>query len=101
MRTGWIGLFLLSVTLCMPVACQPTKEATRATGRNLQNVERGMSPSDVRVIMGAPRQTVRKNDEVQWMVYGTPAHRFMIYFQNERVVALPRSEETPAYSSVP
>jgi hypothetical protein len=51
--------------------------------------------------MGAPRQTVRDDDEVQWMVYGTPAHQIMIYFQNERVVALPRGAGAPVYSDVP
>jgi len=101
MRTDWIGLFFLSLALCIPVACQPTEEATRESGPNLQTVERGMSPSDVRAIMGPPRQTVRENGDVQWMVYGTPAHQVMIYFRDERVVALPRSGAAPVYSGVP
>ena len=101
MRTDWIGLFFLSLALCMPVACQPTEEATRTTTRDLQNVERGMSPSDVRAVMGPPRQTVQENGDVQWMVYGTSAHQVMIYFRNERVVALPRRGAAPVYSGVP
>lgn len=101
MRTGWTGLLFLSVTLCMPVACQPTENATRETGPSLQHVERGMSPSDVRAVLGPPRQTVRENGDVQWMVYGTSAHRVMIYFRDDRVVALPRDAEAPVYSGVP
>ena len=101
MRTGWTGLLFLSVALCTPVACQSSQEATRTPSRVLQEVERGMSPSDVRAVMGAPRQTMRDDGEVRWMVYGTSAHQVMIYFRDERVVALPRSAAAPVYSDAP
>ena len=100
MRAGWTTLFVFALLLCTTVACRSSQEATRKPSSSLQKVELGMSPADVRAVMGKPYRTIRENGAVQWMMYGTPAHRLMIYFQNERVMAVPRSAEDRAYSDI-
>ena len=92
-------LFAFAFLLSVPVACQSAHEATRRDASLvLQKVERGMSPVEVRTVMGAPVRTIREDGDVQWMVYGMSARRLMIYFQDERVVAVPRRPGPRAYT---
>lgn len=97
MRFLWIGLSVLSLLIVAP-ACQSTRPASEPAPPPLHNVEQGMSPSEVRAVMGDPQRTVRAGDEIQWMVYGTPSQAILIYFHNGTVVAIPRNPRT-AYTA--
>lgn len=56
----------------------------------LREVERGISPSQVRRLLGNLVETIEQNGEVVRMVYKTfPATRTMIYFQDKTVKAKP------------
>lgn len=89
MRISRIGPVVLLLVLLMASGCQSTRTAPQ-TSPATPRIEQGMSPSEVRAIMGTPRQMVEANGTVQWMVYGTSSQQFLIYFRNGEVVAAPR-----------
>lgn len=90
MRTHKPLLPLILLLITIP-ACHSTQSSSMSdhTFSQLERVETGMTPTEVRRALGPPEQTIPSTDTVQWMEYGSSIHRFRIYFDNNRVKALP------------
>lgn len=102
MRISWLAIGILALTMCTAPACMSTQDTpSQGEWAVLQSVERGMSPAEVRRIMGEPRRTVRSNGELQWMVYGSSAQRVLIYFQGNKVEAIPQNSGRKAVPAFP
>lgn len=54
-----------------------------------ENVEPGMSPVEVRQILGEPKDSVVQGDDIVWMAYGTTDVELLIYFQEGEVATKP------------
>jgi hypothetical protein len=96
MRLFWTGLCLL-VLLLGSSACRSTSKTPQPESPVLRNVEQGMSPSEVRTLLGAPQHTIREDGQIRWMIYGTATQQLLIYFRHAKVAAVPqRSGHAPA-----
>ena len=78
----FIGFFVLT-------ACQTTQQANDDTPNLHAKIERGMSHTQVRAVLGPPIQTLEQKGELKWMVYGTPTEQTMIYFADGKVAIVP------------
>ncbi len=91
MSISRIHLGLIALLACGVSACQTTQPGVESTSSvQLQHIEKGMTPDEVRGVLGPPRQTIQSDDTVRWMEYGSTSHRFRIYFDGEQVKAVPR-----------
>lgn len=92
MRSYWIGLCLLSLSIVPISGCGPSQTLSYAEQKwALQELDRGMSSEQIRAILGTPSRTVHSEGELTWMVYQAESQRVFIYFQNNEVVAVPNN----------
>lgn len=89
MRIFLAGLLVISLSIAMATACQSSRQPVQRDGMPLQKVEEGMSPTEVRTVIGTPVQTIREEGEIQWMVYESGTNRFRIYFREGEVAGVP------------
>lgn len=95
MRIFLAGLCVVSLSIVMTTACQSSRHTVKRGETPLQKVEEGMTPEEVRMVMGAPLQTIRDEGEIRWMVYEGESYRSRIYFREGEVAAVPtRRHET-------
>ena len=89
MRIFLAGFCVISLSIAIATACQSSQHTVQRESMPLQKVEEGMTPTEVRTVMGPPVQTIRDAGEIRWMVYESEPNRFRIYFQEGTVVAVP------------
>lgn len=89
MRTFLAGLCILTLSVVTITGCQSSQRAAKQGQTPLQRVEEGMTPEEVRMVMGDPLRTIRDEGGIRWMVYESEPYQFRIYFQKGEVAAVP------------
>lgn len=80
---------VFALILLTTVACETTQSTSTDKSPQLQRLETDMTPDEVKQVLGPPGQTIHSGDAVQWMEYGTAPQRVRIYFEDNRVKAVP------------
>ncbi|PSQ90931.1 MAG: hypothetical protein BRD30_03990 [Bacteroidetes bacterium QH_2_63_10] len=101
MRITTLGTVVVSLTIWAGVACQSTRPSAQSGKDLLHGVEEGMTPSQVRAVMGAPARTVRERGEIQWMMYESGPYESWVHVRDGRVTAVPRRAVKTASGDVP
>jgi outer membrane protein assembly factor BamE (lipoprotein component of BamABCDE complex) len=73
----------------MATACQSPKNITQRERISFQEIEKGMTPKEVRKTLGAPVRTIRENGQIRWMVYEDDDYQYRVYVQEGLVTAIP------------
>jgi len=94
MQVLWKGIGVSLLILCAACAGPQftTTDPATETLIPLRDVEPGMRPADVRSALGPPLRTIQADGALVWMVYGTPAERVRIHFDDNVVAAVPRRD---------